>query len=109
MKLKPSVYNSSFTISHMTIPVYLSIVLVKFECVVRSHLPAQYNDYYFLPTAILLQFEYEEVDISLDENAFWRSRYKYEIPVVHLNGKMLMKHWFDEDKMKSALDGLDKV
>lgn len=51
-----------------------------------------------------LQVNYVEVDINQNEHKYWKSRYKYEIPVVHLNGRMIMKHRFDVGALKQALD-----
>lgn len=48
--------------------------------------------------------QFEEVDINLEDNRFWRERYKYEIPVVHFNGSQLMKHRFSEQTMLDALN-----
>ncbi|XP_067937620.1 glutaredoxin-like protein C5orf63 homolog [Watersipora subatra] len=51
----------------------------------------------------LHKVQYQEVDINLEENEFWKNRYRYEIPVVHMNGKFLMKHRFDPVAMREAL------
>lgn len=46
-----------------------------------------------------------EVDITVPENIDWWEKYKYDIPVFHLNGKFLMKHKVNfkllNDKLKS--------
>ncbi|KAG9353812.1 hypothetical protein JZ751_011936 [Albula glossodonta] len=34
----------------------------------------------------------KEVDITRPENSVWYDRYKYDIPVFHLNGQFLMMH-----------------
>ncbi|XP_061172317.1 glutaredoxin-like protein C5orf63 homolog [Saccostrea echinata] len=41
------------------------------------------------------QFELEKVDITLPENKEWYKKYRYDIPVFHLNGQYLMKHRTD--------------
>ncbi|MCJ8742581.1 hypothetical protein PDJAM_G00083710 [Pangasius djambal] len=38
------------------------------------------------------RFVLQEVDITLPENSVWFDRYKYDIPVFHLNGQFLMMH-----------------
>lgn len=35
------------------------------------------------------------MDISLPENKEWYKKYRYDIPVFHLNGQFLMKHRAD--------------
>lgn len=49
------------------------------------------------------QFEWHEVDIRLPENKKWFGRYRYEIPVFHLNGKFLMKHRVDLKLLEQRL------
>ncbi|KAI1905143.1 hypothetical protein AGOR_G00013100 [Albula goreensis] len=38
------------------------------------------------------RFLLQEVDITRPENSVWYDRYKYDIPVFHLNGQFLMMH-----------------
>ncbi|KAJ8287273.1 hypothetical protein GJAV_G00049650 [Gymnothorax javanicus] len=38
------------------------------------------------------KFVLQEVDITRPENSVWYDRYKYDIPVFHLNGQFLMMH-----------------
>ncbi|XP_071386707.1 glutaredoxin-like protein C5orf63 homolog isoform X3 [Centroberyx affinis] len=38
------------------------------------------------------RYVFQQVDIKLPENKVWYDRYKYDIPVFHLNGRFLMKH-----------------
>ncbi|XP_060752070.1 glutaredoxin-like protein C5orf63 homolog isoform X1 [Tachysurus vachellii] len=38
------------------------------------------------------RFILQEVDITVPENSVWYDRYKYDIPVFHLNGQFLMMH-----------------
>jgi len=52
------------------------------------------------------QFVWEEVDIRLPENKKWFGRYRYEIPVFHLNGKFLMKHRVDLKLLEQRLSVL---
>lgn len=35
------------------------------------------------------------MDITLPENKEWYKKYRYDIPVFHLNGQFLMKHRAD--------------
>lgn len=41
------------------------------------------------------QFVLQQVDISLQENKVWFDRYRWDIPVFHLNGQFVMKHGVD--------------
>lgn len=43
------------------------------------------------------QIRFEEVDITLPENKPWFKKYKYDIPVLHINGKFMLKHRFDHN------------
>ena len=54
----------------------------------------------------ITQFIYEEEYIDVTENEEWFRRYRYDIPVLHLNGRLLMMHRVDEDKLKTALEEL---
>uniref|UniRef100_A0A8D0HAK0 Glutaredoxin-like protein n=1 Tax=Sphenodon punctatus TaxID=8508 RepID=A0A8D0HAK0_SPHPU len=49
------------------------------------------------------RFILQEVDITLPENSVWYDRYKYDIPVFHLNGQFLMKHRVDIEKFENQL------
>ena len=49
------------------------------------------------------QFLYEERYIDLPSNRHWYDLYKYDIPVIHLNQRYLMKHKVDEELLKKAL------
>ncbi|XP_010183163.1 PREDICTED: glutaredoxin-like protein C5orf63 homolog [Mesitornis unicolor] len=49
------------------------------------------------------RFILQEVDITLPENSVWYDKYKYDIPVFHLNGKFLMKHQVDIQKFEDQL------
>lgn len=55
----------------------------------------------------LPQFILQEVDITLPENSAWYDKYKYDIPVFHLNGKFLMKHRVDIPKFEDRLRKLE--
>ncbi|XP_045897787.1 glutaredoxin-like protein C5orf63 homolog isoform X1 [Micropterus dolomieu] len=41
------------------------------------------------------RFVLQQVDISLPENRHWADRYRWDIPVFHLNGQFVMKHRVD--------------
>ncbi|XP_060939085.1 glutaredoxin-like protein C5orf63 homolog [Limanda limanda] len=41
------------------------------------------------------RFVLQQVDISLPENKVWLDRYRWDIPVFHLNGQFVMKHRVD--------------
>ncbi|XP_026722242.1 glutaredoxin-like protein C5orf63 homolog [Athene cunicularia] len=53
------------------------------------------------------RFILQEVDITLPENSAWYDKYKYDIPVFHLNGKFLMKHRVDIQKFEDQLMQLE--
>ncbi|KGL82943.1 Glutaredoxin-like C5orf63, partial [Tinamus guttatus] len=53
------------------------------------------------------RFILQEVDITLPENSSWYEKYKYDIPVFHLNGKFLMKHRVDIKKFENHLAKLE--
>ncbi|XP_010156486.1 PREDICTED: glutaredoxin-like protein C5orf63 homolog [Eurypyga helias] len=53
------------------------------------------------------RFILQEVDITLPENTAWYDKYKYDIPVFHLNGKFLMKHQVDIQKFEDQLRKLE--
>uniref|UniRef100_A0A9J7WWR9 Glutaredoxin-like protein n=1 Tax=Cyprinus carpio carpio TaxID=630221 RepID=A0A9J7WWR9_CYPCA len=50
------------------------------------------------------RFELQEVDISLPENRVWFDRYRYHIPVFHLNGRFLMMHHVNSALLERSLD-----
>lgn len=52
------------------------------------------------------QFDYMEEYIDVPENKEWFQKYRYDIPVLHLNGNLLMMHRVDEDKLRAALKEL---
>jgi glutaredoxin len=52
------------------------------------------------------KFIYEEVLIDTPENSKWNELYKYHIPVIHVNGKYLMKHKIDENKLIHAISNV---
>ncbi|CAK6984728.1 glutaredoxin-like protein C5orf63 homolog [Scomber scombrus] len=41
------------------------------------------------------RFVFQQVDISRPENRKWLDRYRWDIPVFHLNGQFVMKHRVD--------------
>ncbi|XP_019372399.1 PREDICTED: glutaredoxin-like protein C5orf63 homolog [Gavialis gangeticus] len=49
----------------------------------------------------------QEVDITLPDNVAWYDKYKYDIPVFHLNGQFLMKHRVDIQKFENQLAKLE--
>lgn len=70
------------------------------------HLSMSYKMYSFsLP---LCQFVLQEVDITLPENSTWYERYKFDIPVFHLNGKFLMMHRVNIPKLEKQLRKLEQ-
>lgn len=53
-----------------------------------------------------MQFIYEEQYIDEVCNHKWWEKYKYDIPVIHINGEYLMKHKVNERMLKKTLDNL---
>ncbi|GAB1604942.1 glutaredoxin-like protein C5orf63 homolog [Argonauta hians] len=46
---------------------------------------------------------FNEVDITASENKDYYDKYRFDIPVFHLNGKFLMKHRINKDLLDKAL------
>ncbi|CAN9501914.1 unnamed protein product [Ophioblennius macclurei] len=49
------------------------------------------------------RFVLEQVDISLPQNQQWYRRYRWDIPVFHLNGRFAMKHRVDVELLDKLL------
>lgn len=56
---------------------------------------------------LFFKFVLEQVDITLPENSIWYDRYKYDIPVFHLNGQFLMMHRVNLKKLEKSLSNLE--
>nr|XP_004669235.2 glutaredoxin-like protein C5orf63 homolog isoform X1 [Jaculus jaculus]XP_044987322.1 glutaredoxin-like protein C5orf63 homolog isoform X1 [Jaculus jaculus]XP_044987323.1 glutaredoxin-like protein C5orf63 homolog isoform X1 [Jaculus jaculus]XP_044987324.1 glutaredoxin-like protein C5orf63 homolog isoform X1 [Jaculus jaculus]XP_044987325.1 glutaredoxin-like protein C5orf63 homolog isoform X1 [Jaculus jaculus]XP_044987326.1 glutaredoxin-like protein C5orf63 homolog isoform X1 [Jaculus jaculus] len=54
------------------------------------------------------RFILQEVDITLPENSAWYDRYKFDIPVFHLNGQFLMMHQVNTSKLEKQLLKLEQ-
>ncbi|KAB0356877.1 hypothetical protein FD754_001033 [Muntiacus muntjak] len=54
------------------------------------------------------RFILQEVDITLPENSAWYDRYKFDIPVFHLNGQFLMMHRVNISKLEKQLQKLEQ-
>ncbi|XP_037658029.1 glutaredoxin-like protein C5orf63 homolog isoform X2 [Choloepus didactylus] len=54
------------------------------------------------------EFILQEVDITLPENSAWYERYKFDIPVFHLNGQFLMMHRVNISKLEKQLLKLEQ-
>nr|XP_006626994.1 PREDICTED: glutaredoxin-like protein C5orf63 homolog [Lepisosteus oculatus]XP_015222941.1 PREDICTED: glutaredoxin-like protein C5orf63 homolog [Lepisosteus oculatus] len=54
------------------------------------------------------RFILQEVDITLPENKVWFERYKYDIPVFHLNGQYLMMHRVHMDLLEKKLASIEQ-
>jgi hypothetical protein len=37
--------------------------------------------------------------VNIMQNKEWFEKYKYDIPVLHLNGEEICRHFFDENKI----------
>lgn len=53
--------------------------------------------------------EFERVDIMLPKNKEWYDKYKYDIPVFHMDGEFLMKHRVDLERFKQKLSEAQKT
>ena len=52
----------------------------------------------------LVQFDYEEKYIDDPSNEVWAEMYKVDIPVIHINGRYLMKHRVNEQLLRRTLE-----
>ncbi|XP_012968219.1 glutaredoxin-like protein C5orf63 homolog isoform X2 [Mesocricetus auratus] len=57
---------------------------------------------------VLKPYKHREVDITLPENSTWYERYKFDIPVFHLNGQFLMMHRVNTSKLEKQLLKLEQ-
>lgn len=48
-------------------------------------------------------FVYEEQYIDDPENSVWYDKYRYDIPVIHINGIYVMKHKINKIKLFETL------
>ena len=55
------------------------------------------------------QVRLEKVDITEDGNRKWYRKYRYDIPVFHLNGQFLMNHRVNETLFKEKLLELENT
>ncbi|RZC36752.1 DUF836 domain containing protein, partial [Asbolus verrucosus] len=55
----------------------------------------------------LHRVQFESVDISQKVNVRWLRLYRYEIPVVFLNGEYLCKHALDELLLEQRLKAIE--
>lgn len=55
----------------------------------------------------ILQFVYEECYIDDPANKVWFEKYKHEIPVIHINGRFIMKHRVNERLLRKTLNTLE--
>ncbi|CAG8488176.1 1076_t:CDS:2 [Scutellospora calospora] len=56
-----------------------------------------------------IAFDLIQKDIKLSENLAWFHKYKYDIPVLHLNDKFLFKHKVKQDKLELVLKKFQKT
>eukprot|EP00049_Salpingoeca_infusionum_P018460 m.357338 g.357338 ORF g.357338 m.357338 type:complete len:112 (+) comp17798_c0_seq1:1047-1382(+) len=50
------------------------------------------------------EFKLNQINIALPERAAWFERYKYDIPVLHLDGKFMTKHRLTLEQFDDFLD-----
>ncbi|XP_020555461.1 glutaredoxin-like protein C5orf63 homolog [Oryzias latipes] len=53
------------------------------------------------------RFVLQQVDITLPENRLWWDRYRWDIPVFHLNGQFVMKHRVDVALLDKLLQDIE--
>jgi hypothetical protein len=56
----------------------------------------------------MLQFRLVQVDITRPENKPWFAKYRYDIPVLHLNGAFLAKHRITLDFLNESLTSAER-
>lgn len=54
------------------------------------------------------RYHFHKVDITLPVNKKWYKKYRYDIPVFHLNDTFLMKHRVDHAKIQAELLKLEQ-
>jgi len=52
---------------------------------------------------VKMPFSLEEVDIEAPQNLSWHEKYRYDIPVIHLNEKEIFRHRLKEEDLLSVL------
>lgn len=45
----------------------------------------------------------EAIDITDEQHSEWFSKYKYDIPVLHISNRYWIKHRIDEDEARKGL------
>ena len=58
----------------------------------------------FVTWFLSFQCHIEHVYIDKEENSAWFEKYRYDIPVIHLDGKFLMKHKVFTDALEEAIE-----
>ncbi|RIA87753.1 thioredoxin-like protein [Glomus cerebriforme] len=48
-------------------------------------------------------FDFEQKDIKAPENSNWFEKYKYDIPVLHLNNQFIFKHRIEQNELEETL------
>lgn len=61
-----------------------------------------------LCNSIIFQYRFKEVYITDKGNEEWYMKYKYDIPVFHLNGTFLMQHRVDRNILEEKLQECEK-
>ncbi|XP_044259800.1 acetyl-CoA acetyltransferase, mitochondrial isoform X1 [Tribolium madens] len=73
------------------------ILYTKYPCPLCDELKAKLGPY-------LSRVQFETVDITKKENVRWLRLYRYEIPVLFLNGEYLCKHSLNEKLLEEKLN-----
>lgn len=54
------------------------------------------------------RIQFEEVDITLQEDQRWKKLYQYEIPVLYLENRFLCKNRLNKDVLEKNLSDLEQ-
>ena len=79
----------------------------------------QSERHYFSKNTLLLQtcsirvffqkLKLEEVYVDEKGNEKWYELYRHDVPVLHFNDELLLKHFFDEEKFVERLEDFEDL
>jgi acetyl-CoA C-acetyltransferase len=76
-------------------------LLTSKDCSLCVHFKRQLNNHLSRSSA---PFTLREIDIKSPENAKYLELYKFDIPVLLSDEKLLLKHVFDREKFEHAIE-----
>lgn len=76
-------------------------LLTSTDCTLCVHFKRLLNNHLSRSAA---PFTIEEIDIKSPENKEYYKQYKFDIPVLLFNGKLILKHNFDREKFEHAME-----